>query len=388
MTITLVLSSPPGYSETFFNSKIKGLQESGHQVIMVTATTQANYEGCVHLQHPKVYSNPIRQVVAMLFTYFYLLPYLKSISRFIRLEKKQGTNFRHLFEKIYLNATLLKLKTDWLHFGFATMALERELVPKAIGAKLAVSFRGYDIGVYPLKHPGCYTLLWQQLDKVHYISDDLYDKALGLGLPPSIPHQKITPAIDASFFRANEIKPTSSQPIHFCTIGRLHWKKGHVDMLQALNEVKKAGIRFKYHIIGDGEEYERIAFAAYQLDLTEAVIFEGKVEHQQVKEIMEGCHLYLQYSIQEGFCNAVLEAQAMGKLCIVSDAEGLAENVLDEQTGWVVPKLNPELFAQKIMDLIHLPYKEKEKMAQEAVERVNKHFTLERQKELFNGFYK
>ncbi|MBK7870836.1 MAG: glycosyltransferase family 4 protein [Saprospiraceae bacterium] len=54
----------------------------------------------------------------------------------------------------------------------------------------------------------------------------------------------------------------------------------------------------------------------------------------------EKADIYLQYSIQEGFCNAVLEAQAMGLLCIVSDAEGLPENILHGQTGWVVPKGN------------------------------------------------
>ena len=247
-----------------------------------------------------------------------------------------------------------------MHFGFATMALERELVAQAIGAKMAVSFRGYDIGVYPLKNPGCYDLLWKKIDQVHYISDDLYRKAQQLGLPASIPHQKITPAIDTRFFDSTSIAKDSNPDknndvIHFCTIGRLHWKKGYVDMLQALRILKDQGIHFKYHIIGDGEEYERIAFAAYQFNLQDKVIFEGKIDHQQVREILVNSTFYLQYSIQEGFCNAVLEAQALGKLCVVSDAEGLAENVLDKQTGWVVPKLNPEAFAQKIQDVIHLP---------------------------------
>ena len=392
MTITLVLSSPPGYSETFFNSKIKGLQENGHKVILVTASTQQQYEACIHVQHPKVYRNPLKQVVAMLLTYLGLLPYFKRILRYIRLEREQGTSLKRLAEKLYLNATLLKLTTDWLHFGFATMALERELLADAIHAKMAVSFRGYDIGVYPLKHPGCYKLLWSKLDKVHYISDDLYAKAIELGLPSSIPHQKITPAIDTGFFDAKSLDESLNDHeiddvLHICTIGRLHWKKGYVETLKALQIVKKQGVNFKYHIIGDGDEYERIAFAAYQFDLTEDVIFEGKVEHQQVKDIMVKCKIYLQYSIQEGFCNAVLEAQAMGKLCIVSDAEGLSENVLDNKTGWVVPKLNPEALAQKIQDVIHLSNDVKKDISKKAVRRVQQEFNLEKQKRMFNEFY-
>jgi len=392
MTITLVLSLPPGYSETFFNSKIKGLQENGYEVILVTAATQQHYEACVHLHHPKVYNNPLIQVVAMLLIYFSLLPYLKRAFRYIRLENQQGTSFKRILEKLYLNATLLKLKTDWLHFGFATMALERELVADAIGAKIAVSFRGYDIGVYPLKHPGCYELLWSKLDKVHYISDDLYKKAIEIDLPSSIPHQKITPAIDTKFFDANLPDENSNDQgkndvLHICTIGRLHWMKAYVKTLQALQIVKKQGVNFKYHIIGDGDEYERIAFAAYQLDLTEDVIFEGKVSHQKVRSFLAKSNLYLQFSIQEGFCNAVLEAQALGKLCIVSDAEGLSENVLDNKTGWVVPKLNPEALAQKIQDVIHLSNDVKNNITGNAMKRVKNEFNLEKQKKLFDAFY-
>ena len=78
----------------------------------------------------------------------------------------------------------------------------------------------------------------------------------------------------------------------------------------------------------------------------EKVSFKGKLAHMEVKKAMEQADIYLQYSLQEGFCNAVLEAQAMGLLCIVSDAEGLPENVLHGQTGWVVPKRQPALLKQ------------------------------------------
>ena len=37
MKIALVLPAVPGYSETFFQSKIKGLLSHGHQVIVITS---------------------------------------------------------------------------------------------------------------------------------------------------------------------------------------------------------------------------------------------------------------------------------------------------------------------------------------------------------------
>src|SRR5690606_170832 len=105
--------------------------------------------------------------------------------------------------------------------------------------------------------------------------------------------------------------------------------------LEALSKLKNEGIKFEYTIIGDGIEKERLLFAAYQLGIKENVNFAGKLSPSEVKEELEKTDIYLQYSIQEGFCNAVLEAQAMGLLCIVSNAEGLSENDMDKQTGWV-----------------------------------------------------
>jgi colanic acid/amylovoran biosynthesis glycosyltransferase len=386
MTIALVLPQPPGYSETFFRSKIQGLIANGHQLVLVTAATNKTSDLCSHIQHPKVYKNPIRQLLSMLLVFIGLLPYWAKVNRYINLERKEGTSLKRLVEKIYINANLLKLNADWIHFGFATMAIGRETVPKAIGAKLAVSFRGYDIGVYPLDKPNCYSKLWEHASKVHYISDDLYHKGLKLGLPSSIPAQKITPAININLFQSTKPNASSSKP-SFLTIGRLHWKKGFVEMLKALAELKTKGIDFQYKIIGEGNDYERVAYAAYKLGIQDKVEFLGKLKHEEVISRLHETDYYLQYSIQEGFCNAVLEAQAMGKLCIVSDAEGLSENVLNQHTGWVVPRGQSHLLAQKILEVIGMSRQEREQLRLNAIQRVHDHFSLEQQAKSFSEFY-
>ncbi|RME25977.1 MAG: glycosyltransferase, partial [Deltaproteobacteria bacterium] len=132
---------------------------------------------------------------------------------------------------------------------------------------------------------------------------------------------------------------------------------------------------------------ERLCFAAHQLGISDRVHFVGKLPHEAVKKNMEEADIYLQYSLQEGFCNAALEAQAMGLLCIVSDAEGLPENVLHGVTGWVVPKRQPKLLAQQIEAVLQMPAAEHECIRQKAVERVKREFNLEKQREKFLKFY-
>jgi colanic acid/amylovoran biosynthesis glycosyltransferase len=56
-------------------------------------------------------------------------------------------------------------------------------------------------------------------------------------------------------------------------------------------------------------------------------------------------------AVEEGFCNAVIEAQAMELPVVTSDAGGLPENVEDGVTGFVVPRRNAEAMAEKIIEL-------------------------------------
>ena len=387
MKIGLVLSTTPGYSETFIRSMIKGLQENGVEVLLFCQNKKEDFTLCPVVESPKMSENKLLQGWYFLKEFLRLLPYLLIIRRYVKLERKERTGWVQILKKIYLNAHLLKAELDWLHFGFATMALGSETVSKAIGVRMAVSFRGFDITVYPVKNPGCYKNLWKYLDKIHTISISLLQLAEKHGMPQKIPFEKITPAINIDLFQSSFPNLKVKEKAVFMTTGRLHWIKGIVTTLEALAILKAQGFDFTYKIVGEGKEYERIAFAAYQLGLKNNMKFMGKLPPDDVKNQLEGADLYLQYSLQEGFCNAVLEAQAMGKLCIVSNAGGLAENVLHGQTGWVVPKYSPPLLAEQIKEVLLMDAAEKSKISKNAMERVKKEFNLQKQHREFLDFY-
>ncbi len=386
--IGLVLPSTPAYSETFFRSKIAGLQASGFEVRLFVGKCKADFDLCpVHEAPPVVASKTVQLFLAAWVLALLLLRAPRRAYRLFRLERASGSSWRKAIENLYLNSHILPHRLDWLHFGFATMALRRENLAKAIGAKMAVSFRGYDVCLYPLKHPGCYHQLWQRVDKVHTISDDLLEVGRSLGLPNSVPYQKITPAIDIHRFTPSNPTKSLKQPLCILTVARLHWKKGLEYTLEALALLQQKSVDFRYTIIGEGSEYERLCFAAHQLGIKERVVFAGRQSPEAVIAAMDEADLYLQYSVQEGFCNAVLEAQAMGLLCIVSDAEGLPENVLHGQTGWVVPKRRPDLLAAKIEEVLQMEPSAHDSIRRQAVERVRREFNLEKQQREFLEFY-
>ena len=389
LKIGLVLPSTPGYSETFFQTKIAGLQSAGHRVIIFVGTAKPDFSACRVVLGPGVYQNKVLMALILLLRVMVLFCRVPLRAfRFLQLERQSGRSWNRAFENLYLSSHILPFDLDWLHFGFATMAIRKENTAKAMNAKIAVSLRGFDIAIYPVKNPGCYDLLWKRIDKLHTISDDLLDLAYNNGLQSITPYQKITPAIDIKkFTRTIPIHEKTGQPIRLLTVARLHWKKGLDYTLEALALLKKSGIDFQYTIIGSGEEYERLIFAAHQYDIKEKVFFAGKMTHKEVKAKLECAGIYIQYSISEGFCNSVLEAQAMGCLCVVSDAEGLSENVLHRATGWVVPKRNPTLLARQIMEIIQTEGSQLNKIREAAINRVAEKFNLELQKKAFVDFY-
>ncbi len=389
MKIGLVLPAVPGYSETFFRNKINGLKSKGHEVSLIVPYSSIENKNGYHIVFgPNLNGGSLSKVfnsfivlIKLVFTSF------QSLNRFWNLERKSGTNPQAIIKKAIINSHLLKLQLDWLHFGYATTAIDRELVAKAIGAKMAVSFRGFDIGIYPIQHPGCYQKLWEHVNLVHTISNDLLEEAFQLGMPKGIPFVKITPAIEVAQFKSGAREYFKEGVIKLLTVGRLHWKKGLEYTLEALSLLKQRGFKIEYTIVGTGAELERLIYAAYQFDLAEEVKFIGAIPHEAVALHMTTSDIYIQYSVQEGFCNAVLEAQAAGMLCVVSDAEGLSENVLHEITGWVVPKRQPELLATQLETLIKLPETILKSTSERAVNRVIDEFNLEKQQNAFEAFY-
>jgi len=385
LSIGLILPALPGYSETFIHSKINGLLHHGFKVSLFVAREGDLKSIPVTVPvYSQININNKLCLFSTLIISFILHPLI--CIRFIKLEQSSHGNWIRGFKNLIINSHIIGKNLDWLHFGFATMGIHRENVAQAIGARSAVSFRGFDIGLYPHKHPNCYSLLWMKIDKVHTISDDLYQKAVDLGLDSKIPYKKITPAINIEFFKSN-IDKDLHNPLRILTVGRLTWKKGYEYALKALVLLKNAQINFEYHIVGEGHYREAIMYSIYQLGLTKNVMLTGQISPVEVKNEMEWADIYIQPSIQEGFCNAVLEAQAMGLLCIVTDADGLSENILDEKTGWVVPKRSPKKITEKIINILSMDDDRLNQIRKYAVKRVINEFNLERQSQLFRDFY-
>lgn len=388
MFIALILPAPPAYSETFFRNKIKFLTDAGIKVVVFTGKKKGKDEK-IDLVAGFDWDGSRRQrILSLAVAVFRIGASPLRSAKLFRLNRQDGFDLKRNLLSLITSAHILRCSPDWIHFGFATTAIGRENLARTLRAKMAVSIRGYDIAVYPLKHPGCYKLVWNRIDKLHHLSQHLLDLAVRHGFDRSLVHNQIEPAIDVTHFRsAHEPKLNLVSPLNILTVARLNWVKGLEYTLQALRILKNAGIDFQYTIIGEGIELERLKFAVHQLDIEDSVVFAGARSSDEVRKELERSSVYIQYSINEGFCNAVLEAQAMGLPTIVSDGGALAENVKDSKTGWVVPKRDPKALAKCLKDVITMRGDALSRLSDSSMHRIAQDFSLYDQQRRFLEFY-
>ena len=103
----------------------------------------------------------------------------------------------------------------------------------------------------------------------------------------------------------------------FGHVGRLHEAKNHMFLLDLFKNIIKQKPESKLVIVGDGELREKIENKIDALDLKEKVIMTGN--RNDVPELLMAFDAFLFPSKWEGLPVTVVEAQAAGLPCFVSD---------------------------------------------------------------------
>jgi len=108
-------------------------------------------------------------------------------------------------------------------------------------------------------------------------------------------------------------------------------------------------------ILGDGPLREDLESLTVELRVNETVRFEGAVPPKRVREAMEEPDIFLQHSITastsacEGFGVSVAEAASCEMPIVASRSGGLADQILDGETGFLVEERNTEEMAERMI---------------------------------------
>jgi glycosyltransferase involved in cell wall biosynthesis len=126
--------------------------------------------------------------------------------------------------------------------------------------------------------------------------------------------------------------------------------KGQRYLVAAMPSVLRAEPRARLVLVGDGELRGALEAQARELDVGPAVTFTGF--RPDVPQWLDLFDVFVMSSHLEGLCTSVLDALAMRKPVVVTDAGGLPEVVRHEEHGLVVPAKDPEALAQAVLRLL------------------------------------
>lgn len=395
--VVLVTARFPHPSETFIVRRFEGLLARGWDMhVLCERTPEENWSFFPSLAsssdarrriHPRAPLSPWRSALlrALLVIIRCLLQAPRRTLEYV--VRGWGAVGPRVLRRIYRDAPLILLAPDVVHFAFGTNARGSEHVGRALRCALVTSFQGADLNYAGLEsEPGYYTDVWRATDVFHFLSRDLLGRAERRGYSSDERAHVVVPGVDASMFQPQPRMRDDTEPLRILSVGRLHWKKGYEYALQAVRALIDRGIDCRYRIVGAGEHRQALLYETFDLGLQDVVELVGSRPAAGVREEMQWADVMLHAATSEGFCYAVLEAQAMELPVVTSDADGLAENVADGETGFVVLRRDPEAMAEKLFRLAK-DVDLRARIGRAARERVRREFTTKREIEGFEAVY-
>ncbi len=210
----------------------------------------------------------------------------------------------------------------------------------------------------------------------------------------SAPRAKVTRiynGVDVSRFTLGvpcaELRPAlgipASAPV-VGSIGRFVAYKGYRYLLEAARLVQEKIPEAHWVLVGDGELRGELEGQCRRLGLEGAVHFPGWQE--RVPEHLALFDLFVLPSLGEHFGRVVLEAMAMAKPVVATDAGGVPEIVLHGQTGILVPPADPTAMAAAVVNLLQ-DRAMADRLGQAGRRRVESEFSLARHVEAMEALY-
>jgi glycosyltransferase involved in cell wall biosynthesis len=127
-------------------------------------------------------------------------------------------------------------------------------------------------------------------------------------------------------------------------------RKGIDLLLAALARLAQQGLRPALWIAGQGLARPALEKQARELRLEDRVRFLG--QRSDVADLLSACDVFILPSRHEGLGVAALEAMAAGRAIVATRVGGLAEAVVHERTGLLVPPEDPAALATALARLL------------------------------------
>lgn len=326
MKITLLSGASSIHTVRWAN----GLAEAGHEVHVIT-----QHKPCdPFVSQVTVHSFPFRGVLG----YFLMAPKVRKL--------------------------LASLKPDVVnaHYasGYATTARLAGVRP------FVLSVWGSDVYDFPYKSPLHKWLVRKNLMAADIVASTSHCMAEQTrSIAPQLGEIAITPfGVDMQAYSSAEpLSPENNDKLVIGTVKSMANKYGIDTQIEAFallvnkftSTQPNLAEKLQLRLVGDGPQIGEYKQLAKKLGIADKVDFVGRVLHQNVPNELAKLDIYVALSRIESFGVAIIEAGAAGRPVVVSDAGGLPEVTLENKTGLIVPRENPQAAADAIELLVLNP---------------------------------
>lgn len=155
---------------------------------------------------------------------------------------------------------------------------------------------------------------------------------------------------------ASAIRAKYSGKTIYLTVGGLKERKGQDLVIESLAILKKSYQDFVYILVGAGEWKSVLEAKAAECGVLDHVVFAGSQDSDALVAYFHACDVYVHtpkvvnYNF-EGFGIVYLEAGACAKPSVATDAGGVADAVIDGETGVILKDGDTEGIAAALLKL-------------------------------------
>ena len=230
---------------------------------------------------------------------------------------------------------------------------------RRLNIPLIVHFHGYDASVREVlaEHSMSYRKMFDQAMAIIAVSRAMERKLISLGAPPEKVHYNPYGINCREFGGAN---PENVPPI-FLAVGRFVEKKAPPITLEAFANVHRVFPTARLRMVGDGPLLDECRELAKSLRIEHAVAFLGAQSHEVVQQEMRGARCFVQHSVEasngdcEGTPLGILEAGASGLPVVSTRHAGIADVVIEDETGFLVDERDVKDMAENMLRLARNP---------------------------------
>lgn len=345
MRLAYLCNVYPAVSHSFVRREIEGLEAAGHEVRRFSLRPASrDLKDETDIREAQITEAALGSGLAALALSALVLAVTRPIKTLAAMNvarrvsgpglKRKFRHFAYWLEAAWLVRRLEHYGTEHLHAHFGTN-------PAAVGA-IVTAWGG---------PPFSFT--------VH--GPDEFDAPLELSLPEKIRRSTFVAAI-SSFGRAQlmrwtdpphwgkikivrcgldqsflSVEPTAipEGSTNFLTVARLSAQKGLPLLVEACDQLHRAGAEFSLTIIGDGELRDELRREIEGRGLQSAVTLMGSCSAAEIRNHLRACRAFVLPSFAEGLPVVLMEALALSRPVVTTSIAGIPE-LVDTSCGWLV----------------------------------------------------